>query len=74
VDPLGQCKTCVGTARFSAVGPNQATSGGALSSYGISPNNGTLAVNPEIFGLPYQQSAKEYKVRKSWPRRPSRFR
>jgi len=64
VDPLGQCKTCVGTARFSAVGPNQATSGGALSSYGISPNNGTLAVNPEIFGLPYQTISQRVQSQK----------
>jgi RHS repeat-associated protein len=51
IDPTGLCKRCVGTARFSAVGPDQATGDGALAGYGISPENGTVAVNPEIFGL-----------------------
>jgi RHS repeat-associated protein len=47
IDPLGLCKF---QAAFSAVGPNQALGIGAL---GIQPPNGSLAINPAAFGLPY---------------------
>lgn len=44
-------KSCTFTAKFSAVGPNQATnSKGAL---GISPSANNVAISPGIFGLPY---------------------
>jgi hypothetical protein len=39
-----------GYARFSAVGPGQATGIGAL---GIIPPNNSLAISPAIFGLPH---------------------
>ncbi|OGP62909.1 MAG: hypothetical protein A2169_00490 [Deltaproteobacteria bacterium RBG_13_47_9] len=48
-------KTCVGTGRFSAVGPNQATGSGALSGSGVTASLGTVAVNPAIFGLPFPE-------------------
>jgi len=33
--PQPQAKRCVGTARFSAVGPSQATGAGALAAFGV---------------------------------------
>src|SRR5262249_47493035 len=55
----GPCptRTCVGTARFSAVGPNQATGAGALSGFGVNPISGTVAVSPASFGLPFPEGA-----------------
>ena len=50
-DPSGFDQTCQCSAlTFSAVGPNQAVGIGALR---ISPPNDSVAVNPAIFGLPY---------------------
>jgi RHS repeat-associated protein len=65
-DPLGmemaggaacerQTKTCVGIALFSAIGPQQALDPGALATFGVHPNNGTVAVSPTIFGLPFPE-------------------
>jgi len=56
----GACRTrtCTGVARFSAVGPNQATGEGALSGFGIDPNDGTVAVGPTSFGLPFPEGAR----------------
>lgn len=48
VDPMGLDKTCTCKATFTAVGPNQAKAG-ALGP----PPNGSVAVNPWSFGLPY---------------------
>jgi RHS repeat-associated protein len=61
IDPLGLCgqaarttRTCVGIARFKAVGPSQATAEGALAGYGIPGGQaGTVAVDPRDFGLPF---------------------
>jgi hypothetical protein len=44
---------CTGEAKFSAVGPGQATDLGALAAFGIPGHQtGGVAVNPAIFGLP----------------------
>lgn len=50
VDAFGLCKTCKGNALFSAVGPKQAIGVGAL---GVAPPNGSVAISPAAFGLPY---------------------
>ena len=50
-------KSCSGRAEFTAVGGQQAQSGGALREYGILPSNGTVAVDPNQFGIPYGGSA-----------------
>ena len=48
-DPI----VCVGRAKYTAVGPGQATGAGALSGHGVRPLNGTVAIgDPErVFGL-----------------------
>jgi Rhs family protein len=54
----GRCeqanKTCIGVARFSAIGPRQALAG-ALVTFGVNPNTGTVAINPAIFGFLFQK-------------------
>ncbi|MBB5356836.1 RHS repeat-associated protein [Rhodanobacter sp. ANJX3] len=50
IDFLGLCKTCVGYAKYSGIGPKQALSSGAL---GIPPQPGSVALSPAAFGLPY---------------------
>ena len=50
-------KTCKGVAEFTAVGPNQAQDKGALAAFGITPDSGTVAVDPNQFGIPYGGSA-----------------
>jgi RHS repeat-associated protein len=58
VDPSGlSCKKCVGVARFSAVGPSQATGTGALSGFGVRPKSGSVAVSPADFGLPFPEGS-----------------
>jgi hypothetical protein len=49
-------KTCVGIARFSAIGPRpQAPGEGAMADFGVTAISGTVAVNPTIFGLSYPE-------------------
>ena len=64
VDVEGLCpwKTCVGTAQFSAVGPNQATGVGSL---GFTPPLSSVAINPTIFGLPYATTKERVKSQKA---------
>lgn len=50
-------KVCVGTARFSSVGPNQALGVPALAAHGIYSNVGTTAVGPANFGLPFPEGS-----------------
>ena len=51
---------CRGVATYTAVGPHQATGGGALSPHGVRPVDGTVAIgDPEkIFGLDKPELAK----------------
>jgi hypothetical protein len=51
---------CRGVATYTAVGPRQATLGGALAPYGVRPDDGTVAVGDpvKIFGLNKRSLAK----------------
>lgn len=59
-DPDGRCSTkkCLGFARFTAVGPQQANAKGALAVFGIAGHqNGDAAISPEAFGLPFPEGS-----------------
>ncbi len=62
IDFVGLCDTkkCRGYANFSAVGPNQAPHG----ALGFSPPVGTVAINPAIFGLPYDTIPERVQTQK----------
>jgi hypothetical protein len=48
---------CKGSAEFTAVGGNQAMAEGALARFGLSPKPGTVAVDPNQFGIRYGGTA-----------------
>ncbi|HKR23720.1 MAG TPA: RHS repeat-associated core domain-containing protein, partial [Allosphingosinicella sp.] len=55
---LTNVKICRGVAEFTAVGGRQAQSRGALAEHGIHPVIGTVAVDPNQFGIRYGGSAE----------------